>query len=254
MIVDLHCHLLPGIDDGGKDWETSLQLAQAAVADGITHAVLTPHHLNGQYINHRKEIIYLSKKFQEMLNKNKIELIVFPGQEVRLSGRLIPAVDDGDVLYCDENGRYILLELPSDDVPLYVKDTIFQLMSRGITPVIAHPERNMRILREPAVLEDLLKQGCLTQLTASSYIGVLGKKIQKLSRKLIATGQVACLASDAHDLPGRQYVLREALTKVNKEFGREVADRLNDNARDIVNGDDVYLNWKPLKRKQFWKF
>lgn len=123
-------------------------------------------------------------------------------------------------------------------------------MSRGITPVIVHPERNNRILKEPKVLESFLEQGCLVQVTASSYMGTFGKEIEELSRNLIVAGQVACLASDAHDLPKRQYELSEALAKAGKEFGEEVANRLNDQARDLINGDDVSLNWQPLKKKK----
>lgn len=113
MIVDLHCHILPGIDDGSKDWSTSLKLARAAVADGVTHAVLTPHHLNGRYLNHKEDIIKLTDEFRQKLKAEGINLVVFPGQEVRLSGELIQAVDDDDILYCDADGRYLLLEFPS---------------------------------------------------------------------------------------------------------------------------------------------
>lgn len=250
MIVDLHCHILPAIDDGSKDWSTSLKLARAAVADGVTHAVLTPHHLNGRYLNHKEDIIKLTAEFRQKLKAEGINLVVFPGQEVRLSGQLIQAVDDDDILYCDADGRYLLSEFPSEDVPLYAKDTVFQLMSCGITPVIVHPERNNRILKEPKVLESFLEQGCLVQVTASSYMGTFGKEIEELSRNLLAAGQVACFASDAHDLPKRQYELSEALAKASKEFGEAVAKRLNDQARDLINGDDVSLNWQPLKKKK----
>ncbi|WP_019431387.1 CpsB/CapC family capsule biosynthesis tyrosine phosphatase, partial [Limnohabitans sp. Rim47] len=99
--------------------------------------------------------------------------------EVRLSGDLIDALDNDDILFCDEDGTYMLLEFPSEDVPTYAQDTIFKIMQRGVTPIIVHPERNSRILKEPEILQGMLEQGCLVQITASSYTGIFGKKIEE---------------------------------------------------------------------------
>lgn len=104
VLVDIHCHILPGVDDGAKDWQTSIKLAREAVADGVTHAVCTPHMLNGKYINHKKDVIRLTENFQDMLDDAKIPLTVFPGQEVRISGDLPKALDDDDILFLDEDG------------------------------------------------------------------------------------------------------------------------------------------------------
>ncbi len=254
-LVDIHCHILPGIDDGSKDWETSIKLAHAAVKDGITHAVVTPHTLNGRYLNHKKDVIKLTAEYQKRLKDENIPLTVFPGQEVRISGDLPQALDDDDILFLDEDGRYMLLEFPSDDVPSYAKDMIFKIMQRGITPIIVHPERNSRILKEPVILQELIEQGCLVQITASSYIGTFGKDIEEMSRKFIEAGQCSCFASDAHDLPKRQYEYSEALEKLSNEFGQGVAQEYRDNAQALVNGDNVQMNWRPLKKKKrFWIF
>lgn len=255
VLVDIHCHILPGIDDGSKNWDTSIKLAKAAVKDGVTHAICTPHTLNGRYTNHKDDIIWLTDLYQQKLDEAKIPLTVFPGQEVRLSGDLIDALDQDDILFCDEDGTYMLLEFPSDDVPTYAQDTIFKVMQRGITPIIVHPERNKKILEEPTVLQELIEQGCLVQITASSYMGTFGKKIEEISRKFIEAGQCACFASDAHDLPKRQYQYSEALKKLSKEFGSDLAQQYQDNARAFVNGDNVQLDWRPLgKKKKFWLF
>ncbi|MDB6239545.1 exopolysaccharide biosynthesis protein [Lactobacillus amylovorus] len=255
VLVDIHCHILPGADDGARDWQTSIKLAREAVADGVTHAVCTPHMLNGKYINHKKDVIRLTENFQDMLDDAKIPLTVFPGQEVRISGDLPKALDDDDILFLDEDGQYMLLEFPSDDVPAYTRDMVFELMQRGITPIVVHPERNKKILEEPTILQELIEQGCLVQITASSYMGIFGKKIEEMSRKFIEAGQCACFASDAHDLPKRQYEYSEALEKLSNEFGSERAQEFRDNAQAIVNGDDVQLDWRPLKKKRkFWLF
>lgn len=254
VLVDIHCHILPGVDDGSKNWQTSMKLAKDAVKDGITHAICTPHTLNGRYLNHKKDIIRLTDNFQEMLADAKIPLTVFPGMEVRLSGNLLKAIDNDDILYCDEGGTYMLLEFPSDDVPTYAPEMIYKILQRGITPIIVHPERNNRILKAPTLLQDMLEQGCLVQITASSYTGIFGKKIEQLSHKLIEAGQACTFASDAHDLPNRQYQLSEAYQKMSKEFGDDVTEEWQDNARRIVNGDPVTMNWRPLKQRKRFLF
>lgn len=101
-LIDLHCHLLPGIDDGSKDMATSLQLASQAVENGVDFALLTPHHMNGVYVNHREDVIRRTDEFAQALRENNIPLTVFPGQEVRINGDLLTALDQQDILFADE--------------------------------------------------------------------------------------------------------------------------------------------------------
>ncbi|MBP2058111.1 protein-tyrosine phosphatase [Lactobacillus colini] len=255
VLVDIHSHILPGIDDGSPDLETSLKLAKAAVDDGITHALMTPHHLNGKYTNHKQDVIKETKEFQQALDDNDIELTVFPSQEVRLSADIPEALENDDILFCDEEGTYMLLEFPSEDVPMYAKDMTFRLLGEGITPIIVHPERNNKILHDPQVLQQFLEQGCLTQVTASSYVGVFGKEIEQLSERLIDAGQVATFASDAHSLAKRESRMTDAYNKLAKQSGKQVSEQFKQNARNVINGDKVQLNWQPLKKKKrFWLF
>lgn len=255
VMVDLHCHLLPGIDDGSKSMETSLHLAREATENGVTHALLTPHHMNGRFVNHKRDVIQRTKEFADQLAKHQIPLTVFPGQEVRINGDLLAALDDDDILFADEGGRYLMLEFPDDDVPHYTKQMIFYLQQREVVPVIVHPERNTMIMDHPDILYDLLKKGCLSQITASSYVGTFGKKVERFSKQLIASGQGYVFASDAHDLPGRKYEMRQAFTKLNDEFGQQMATQYQENARAIINGQNVPLNkLQKIRKKHFWLF
>ena len=256
VMVDLHCHLLPGIDDGSKSMEISLRLAKEATENGVTHALLTPHHMNGHYLNHKQDVIRRTQEFQKEINKHNIPLTVFPGQEVRINGQLSEALDKDDILFADESGKYMLLEFPDNDVPHYTSQMIFELQQRGITPIIVHPERNTRIMDEPNLLYQLLKKGCLSQITASSYIGMFGKKVEQFSKDLIEAGQGYVFASDAHALPGRKYEMRQAFDKLSQEFGQELAERYADNARAIINGENVPINTiRELRKKnRFWLF
>lgn len=239
VMVDLHCHLLPGIDDGSKNMTVSLRLAKETIQNGVTHALLTPHHMNGRYLNHKQDVIRRTQEFQEELDKHNIHLTVFPGQEVRINGQLIEALDKDDILFADEGGRYMLLEFPDNDVPYYTNQIIFELQQRGIVPIIVHSERNTRIMDEPDLLYKLLEKGCLSQITASSYVGTFGKKVERFSKNLIAAGQGYVFASDAHDLPGRKYEMRQAFKKLSHEFNLDLSREYNDNARAIINGDKI---------------
>lgn len=256
VMVDLHCHLLPGIDDGSKNMEVSLRLAREATENGVTHALLTPHHMNGRYINHKKNVIRQTKIFQEQINAHNIPLTVFPGQEVRINGQLLEALDRDDILFADTAGKYMMLEFPDDDVPYYTNQMIFDLQQRGIIPIIVHPERNTKIMSEPDIIYQLLEKGCLSQITASSYVGTFGKRVESFSHQLIEAGQGYVFASDAHDLPGRKYEMRQAFEKMHHEFGQKLIDQYLQNARSIINGDNVSINEikKIKKKKRFWLF
>ncbi|MCJ2385362.1 tyrosine protein phosphatase [Lactiplantibacillus plantarum] len=252
-MIDLHCHLLPGVDDGSANLDVSLRLAQEAVENGVTHALLTPHHMNGVFMNHRSDVVVQTKNFQEQLEQHGIGLTVFPGQEVRINGDLLTALDNNDILFADESGQYLMLEFPDDDVPAYTSDMIYQLQQRGIIPIIVHPERNTKIMNHPNLLFELLEKGCLSQITASSYVGTFGRKVELFSRQLIEAGQGYIFASDAHDLPGRKYVMREALDKLKMEFGNELAEEFEENAKSIINGDVVtphQLQTVKIRRKK----
>lgn len=247
--IDLHCHLLPGVDDGSPNLATSLRLAEEAVNDGVSHALLTPHHLNGHYVNHKQDVIKATQDFAAALKEAQIPLTVFPGQEVRLSGRVLPALEEGDLLTVDAGGRYLLLELPSSTVPNFAKNVVFGLQQAGITPVIVHPERNKAILEKPQLLEDFLQAGCLTQLTASSYLGTFGKEIEKVTTQFIEAGQGAIFASDAHALARRDYELGAAFHKLAKQ-NPALADQYQANAKALINGDPVHLDWQPIRRRR----
>ena len=259
-LIDLHCHILPGVDDGSKDLQMSLDLAKTAVDQGISHILVTPHHMDGEYTNHKKDVIIETNYLQDAINEQGIPLTVFPGQEVHLTGELMDAIAQHDILFMDETNRYLLLELPHEMIPEYTADLVFDLTTRGITPVIAHPERNQGFQETPDKLYDFVKMGCLTQLTSSSYLGVFGKHVQKLTEEIIKANLGFVFASDAHNFKGRRFLMKEAFEKLEQEEGPEKAQIFNNNAKNIINGDDVteldYMRISSLnkKKRKFWFF
>ncbi|WP_057896864.1 tyrosine-protein phosphatase [Liquorilactobacillus oeni] len=255
-IVDLHCHLLPGIDDGSPDLEHSLELAHAAVAEGITHILATPHHLDGDYVNHRPDVLHHVADFQRELDTRQIPLIIFPGQEVHINGDLIERYDD--LLGIDEGKNYMLIEFPHGSVPAYAKRLFFELRKKGTTPVIVHPERNHEIQGNLNLLYDFIADGALAQLTATSYIGGFGPKVQEISEKLVEHGLVQLFASDAHALKGRKFALREAFLALREKMGQEKVDQFEKTAEDLLNGLPVmakdYSRIDEKKKKRFFFF
>lgn len=238
-MIDLHSHLLPNIDDGSKSLRASIRMAQEAVDNGVEAALMTPHHMNGRYTNHKADVIRLTEEFQQHLDNENIPLQVFPSQEVRINGDLINALDNDDILFADEGNRYLLLEFPDDDVPTYTTDMIFNVMKRGISVQIAHPERNTKIMSDPDILYHLIENGATAQVTASSYVGTFGKKVQKLAEAIVAHNLAHVFVSDAHDLPNRDYEMQQALTKLRKDMGHEYQQMFEENAEAIIEGNNV---------------
>lgn len=258
-LVDLHCHILPGVDDGAKNLSMSLGMAQDAVKQGITHILLTPHHMDGDYTNHKEDVIQRTAQFQEELNIRDIPLTVFPGQEVHLTGELIQALDSDDILFMDEVGKYLLLELPHSGVPEYTEDMLFELLARGITPVIAHPERNHGFQKDPDKLYSFVRMGCLTQLTSSSYLGVFGSNVEKLTSKIIESGMGFAFSSDAHNFEGRRFLMADAFQKLADNEGERKAELFEKNAESILNGENIEVPEivkisAVKKKKRFWLF
>jgi len=252
-MIDLHSHLLPNIDDGSKSLRASLRMANEAVENGIEAALMTPHHMNGHYINHKADVIQLTSQFQDQLDKENIPLQVFPSQEVRINGGLLEALDNDDILFADDSNRYLLLEFPDDDVPTYSEDMIFKIMQRGISIQIAHPERNTKIMSDPDILYSLIEKGAIAQVTASSYVGSFGKKVQKFGESIIEHNLAHVFVSDAHDLPNRDYEMRQALDKLRSHLGREYQQLFEKNAEAILDGNNVEkLVPEPIVKRRFF--
>lgn len=238
-MIDLHSHLLPGLDDGSASMRASLRMARSAVDEGIEAILMTPHHMNGRYENHKQDVVLATERFQAALDEENIPLQVFPSQEVRINGELMAALDVDDVLFADEQNQYLLLEFPDDDVPTYSSDMVFNIMQRGITVQIAHPERNTKLMAQPDILYDLVERGAIAQVTASSYVGAFGKKVQKFAEAIVSHNMAHVFVSDAHDLPNRTFNMQAAFDKLARQEGPEKKQRFELNAEAIIDGRQI---------------
>ncbi|WP_020061474.1 tyrosine-protein phosphatase [Bacillus sp. 123MFChir2] len=252
-MIDLHCHILPSIDDGAGTLTDSLAMAQKAAAEGIHTIVATPHHQNGKYINERAEILHQVKQLNEALQEHDIPLIVLPGQEVRLYGDLLADYEAGKILTLNETNKYILIEFPSNHVPRYAEQMLYELRVKGMIPIIVHPERNAELIERPDKLYNLVNKGALTQVTAGSLLGNFGKKIKKFSMQLVEHNLTHMIASDAHNTTTRAFHLQAGYDVIENEFSANTLMEFKENPYLLISGKTVYKeDPQQIRRKKIF--
>ncbi|EJS75285.1 tyrosine protein phosphatase [Bacillus cereus] len=252
-MIDLHCHILYGIDDGAQTVTDSLAMGQKAVQEGIHTIVATPHHQNGKYVNERTSIIHQVKQLNDELQQHEIPLKILPGQEVRLYGDLLEDYEIGKIVTLNETNKYILIEFPSDHVPRYAEQLLYELCVKGMIPIIVHPERNAELIERPDKLYNLVNKGALTQVTAGSLLGKFGKKIKKFSLQLVEHNLTHMIASDAHNTTSRGFHLAESYELIEKEFGMSVMSDLKENPYLLISGKAIYKeDPEQIRRKKLF--
>ncbi len=223
--VDIHCHLLPGIDDGAESWDESLAMAQLAAADGISTVVATPHQL-GEYRQNDGDTIRAScRQLQELLDQQGVPLQVLPGADVRIEPDVVGKIRAGEVLTLADRGRYVLLELPHE-VCFPLDRLIRGLDAAGLTGILSHPERNQAILCQPHLVEPFVSAGFLLQVTAGSLAGSFGPQVKGVAEWLVAQGLAHFVATDAHGWQSRRPRMRRAAERVAEIAGQRAAAEL----------------------------
>lgn len=251
-MIDIHCHILPGIDDGAQHEQACLSMAKEAVEEGITAIIATPHHDDGKYENTKASIIESVSHMNELLNEEKIDLKVFPGQEPRISGEILEKYENGEILTLNDTGKYLFVELPHDHVPRYTERLLYDIQLKGLTPIIVHPERNHEIMKTPGIIYELVKDGALTQITASSVTGHFGKQIRQLTMEMIENNLTHFVASDAHNTGKRTFRMREAFEQIEDEFGIDIRYLFQENAELLFEGKAVVKEIpQRIKKKKF---
>jgi protein-tyrosine phosphatase len=246
--TDIHCHLLPAIDDGAGNDDVALAMARMAVADGITTIIATPHQMGGYANILAADIRAIVARFQARLAAESIPLAVLPGADVRIEVDLFNRLRRGEIMTLADRGRHVLLELPHE-VYLSLDRLLSALNNAGITGILSHPERNAGILAQPAVLRALRRSGCLLQITAGSLLGAFGSRVRSFSEGLIQQRLVDFIATDAHDPHKRVPKLADAFRRIaaltDETFARTLCC---DNPALVVQGKSV----APSSRASGW--
>lgn len=227
-MIDLHTHLLPGIDDGADDMATALALARLAVEGGTTHMVCTPHLHAGRYDNTAASIAQALQGFRAALAEAGIPLQVAAAAEVRFDMEIMLWQRAGQLPFLGkwQDKDVLLLEFPHADVPFGAERLTQWLLERNVVPLIAHPERNKGVMRTPSRLKAFIDQGCLLQVTAGSLAGRFGERAQELAEELLREDVVTVIASDAHNLQHRPPLLAEGRERAERLVGARKAEEL----------------------------
>ena len=235
-MVDIHCHILPGIDDGSEDWETTTRMCRMAARDGITHIVATPH-CDGHYEYDRAHFTDMLATLSEVSGG---QLAFTIGCDFHLSPHNIESAMDDPRPFAIGDTQYMMVEFDHHGIPSNAGELLQTLLSRGMVPIITHPERNAYLMKNMATVQQFIEMGCLSQVTASAFTGFWGPKSQKAAEKLLRKNAIHIVATDAHDLSLRPPILSEARTRIATLAGAEIADALvTHNPGAVVAGRSV---------------
>ena len=221
-MVDIHCHILPGMDDGADTLETSIQMAEMAIADGITHVVGTPH-ANSTY-KFDPEIIRQRRDELQAAVGDRLKLAT--GCDFHLNYENLQNLEKNPQKYTINQKTYLLVEFADFSIPPSMDDTMHRLHLMGLSPIITHPERNAMLRTKPERMYRWLHQGSYVQITAQSILGRFGAAAQEIAEHWLDEDRVHFVASDAHNLQGRPLQLRAAFDAVAKRRGEQVAQSL----------------------------
>jgi protein-tyrosine phosphatase len=216
-MIDIHCHILPGLDDGARTMDEALAMARIAAADGIDTLVASSHITPGVYDNSPDRIVAAAEAFRVRLSKEGIPLRIIPGADVRMTPELIHGT--GRFLCINRDTPYFLFEFPHDLIPPGSERLVEALLGKGWIPVITHPERNLDLQRRPEKMEPFVKMGCLVQITAMSLTGEFGPRAVAVAERFMKEGRVHLIATDAHDTEKRPPILSRALRRAEALVG-----------------------------------
>ncbi|HEY3366936.1 MAG TPA: CpsB/CapC family capsule biosynthesis tyrosine phosphatase [Symbiobacteriaceae bacterium] len=209
-MIDLHAHILPGLDDGPETMESALALLGALASQGVKTVVAGAHGLDGRYNATKDAVLRATDQVNAALRVNAVDIQVLPGMELFLGFDLLVAIRTGKVMGLNDS-RYLLVELPAREVPPYTERALFDLLIAGYRPILNHPERNLGIQQNPDRMRRLAENGVGAAVTAASLIGRMGREAQALARAFIREGVASLVVSDAHDLKGRSPLLKDGL-------------------------------------------
>jgi len=249
-MIDIHSHILPAIDDGPSELETSLQMLNIAAENGTTTMIATPH-FHEQIRPKKHKIIQKLDLLKE--EAEKLNITLYAGMEVYLTPDT-PQNLRKDNLLTLAGSNYLLVEFPFQQIPSYIDTILFEIMLQGKAPVIAHPERYTEIIENPNKMLKYLEKGALAQINSGSLLGYFGQEVQACAENLLTHGMVHFLGSDAHSTGRRKPILKQALQQIKEIAGEETANILSENAEKLINKKPILSSHRPIEKKNNTSF
>jgi protein-tyrosine phosphatase len=235
-LIDIHTHILSGLDDGADTPQVSLEIAKKSREDGVTTVVATPHVMDEDFVALKQKVEGAVITLMDALRTESVDVEVLPGAEVHISSRLLEDPESLRDLALGFRGKYILLELPLQEMPRFTHELVFRLLVKGLVPVLAHPERNMSIMERPERLLELVERGSLVQVNAGSIMGMYGDTVRNTAELLLRNRIVHFIASDAHSIRRRPPGLSQALARAKDLIGDDAKALVEDNPSALLDG------------------
>lgn len=253
-MIDIHSHILPGIDDGAKNLDIALDMLKKASECQTTAIIATPHYYRGRYEVPYSEVLKYVDTLTTVMRSNNINMEIYPGQEIFLDRQTVQLFKEGTIRGLNDS-RYVLVELPPEHYTENYLDLMYELRLLGAVPILAHPERYTYVQEDIGVLNGFISEGCLFQVNAGSLTGSMGKVLEKTAKKLVQNGLCNFIASDAHNISRRATGLDEGLEAVRK-LNRSMVQVVIENAQRVVMDEKIEANQKISTKKTvfnlFW--
>lgn len=238
-IIDMHSHILPGVDDGSDSLETSYRMLEIASENGISQIILTPHNKPAHRNVPPHRIVERMKQLHDELDARQINIKLYPGSELYYRDGLTEELEDGEAMTL-AGSHYVLTEFGPGAEYEYIRNGIYSLQMHGYRPILAHVERYRNIYLKPERVTELAKMGCYIQVNAGSIMGTFGFAARQFTKKLLKQQMVTFIASDAHDTGRRAPHLADCADYVAKKFGKDYSQEiLYDNPMRVIR--DVYI-------------
>lgn len=246
-MIDIHSHIINEIDDGSKSIEMTINMLKKAEQSGTTDIIATPHFMRGRFEVEYKDVVKKVEELREIAKENNIDINIYAGQEVYYSKNILDYYND-NMIGTINNTKYMLIEFPMLEFNIdEAINTIYELQIRGITPIIAHPERYKQFIKKHSMINSLIKEGMLFQLNAGSLTGAFGKEVKKTATKYLENNIYSFIGSDAHRDRGRDTDIKEALGILDRNQRKEFIN----NGRLMLENEEVNFKGALVKEKKF---
>ncbi|HZJ76121.1 MAG TPA: CpsB/CapC family capsule biosynthesis tyrosine phosphatase [Oscillospiraceae bacterium] len=239
-MVDLHCHILPNIDDGSKNMEETLKMGRISEAEGFSKIIATPHYIEGEFTLEREKFFNIIEEVNICFVEEGIDIEVLPGSEVYISPNLPSKLKNGEIFTLN-NTSYVLIEFPMGNIPIYTQEILYEMRLLGYRPVIAHPERYTKVMEDPDYLKGLIEQGNYVQINSLSVTGILGKRAKQTAEILLKHKMVHFIGTDAHTPGVRSPRIKRALEQMCQWVDNEYVGEIINNGKVLIKDEEVLI-------------
>lgn len=245
-MLDLHSHILPNLDDGAKNFDVSIEMLSISKNEGVEYICATPHFIPGDFEITRGQYEETWGQLNQLRAINNIPVAIVKGLEIYMHHEL-PKYYKEKRIWGINDGSYILIELPMEQFPIYTEEIFYELRLLGLHPIIAHPERNLRIIKDSELLYNLIEQGVYVQINSGSLLGHYGKDPKRIAEELVKASAVHFVGSDGHSINSRAPKIKDALKLIEKQ-NLNLAKIIASNEEKLLSNEEIEI--EEIKRQK----